>query len=66
MHLNENKFATALAKAGNLTINQLAEKSHLSRQTISLAKSGKGVRLETAARIAVALNCSIEELFDNK
>lgn len=66
MRLNRERFAIALAKAGNLTTKQLAEKSCLSRQTICLAKSGNGVRLETAARIAVALNCSIEELFDYK
>ncbi len=48
----------------NMTIKKLAEKSEVSRQTISCVKSGKGCSPQVAYKIAKALGVGIEELLE--
>lgn len=63
MRINRIKFATELARA-DISSKQLAEKTGLSRVTISNIKQGKGCNRSTAQRIADGLGiplCDIAE-----
>ena len=47
-------------------MEQLAMKSGVSRQTLSLARAGKRIKTDTAAKIAVALDVDIEDLIERR
>ena len=61
MRLCRIKLVTELAKR-NMTSQALAKQAGVSRATISGIKNGKSCSPETAAKIAMALNMSDEEL----
>ncbi len=64
MRLDEIKLAIAMARNGfNLT--KLAQKSGVSRQTLSMIKAGKRCRVDIAVKIAKALNCDVRELLED-
>jgi putative transcriptional regulator len=48
----------------NMNINELAQKSNVSRGTISSIKSGKSCTDTTVGKIAKALNVPVEKLID--
>lgn len=50
----------------NWTIKKLAEKSHVSRQTISCIKAGKSCSPQVAYKIAEALGISLPELLQKE
>ena len=62
MKIDEKKLAMVIARSGGLTMEQLAMKSGVSRQTLSLARAGKRIKTDTAAKIAVALGVDIEDI----
>ena len=64
MRIDEMKFAMVIARAGGLTMEQLAIKSGVSRQTLSLARAGKRIKPDTAAKIAVALDVDISDIIE--
>lgn len=63
MRISALKMQILMAKQ-NMTIKKLAEKSEVSRQTISYIKSGKGCSPQVAYKIAKALGVGIEELLE--
>lgn len=58
------KTLVCLMLEKDMNINKLAEKSDLSRGTISSVKSGKSCTDSTACKIAKALNVPVEQLID--
>lgn len=60
MRIDRVKFAMALARA-DLNVIQLAERSGLSRVTISNVKNGKTCSKETAQKLAKVLGRDIIE-----
>ena len=48
----------------NINIKKLSEKSHVSRATISHAKSGKDVSLDIVAKLAVALEIAVDDILE--
>lgn len=63
MKINSIKLAVAMAKK-NINIKKLSEKSHVSRATISHAKSGKDVSLDIVAKLAVALEIAVDDILE--
>ena len=61
MRINRVKMV-ALMAAHDMTIGKLAERSGISRITISQIKSGKSCAHSTAVAIAAALNVPLEEI----
>ena len=59
--INRLAFAIAVAKA-DLTVNQLAAASGLSRGTLSAVKNGKSCTDDTAQRLADALGVTMDYL----
>lgn len=56
-----------LRKARNMTLNDLAEQVGVTPQCISNYESGlRGVGLDTAAKIAAALNCKVDDLIEKE
>lgn len=58
MRIDRVAFAAALARA-DLTCKQLAERSGVSRVTITSVKSGKSCSKETAEKLAAVLGRDI-------
>lgn len=58
MRIDRVKFAAALARA-DLNVKQLAERSGVSRVTISSIKSGKSCSKDTADKLAKILGRAI-------
>lgn len=63
MRISRIKFAAELARA-DISSKQLAEKTGLSRVTISNIKQGKGCNRSTALRIAEGLGVSIDNILE--
>lgn len=54
-----------LRKARNMTLKDLAEKIGVTAQCVSNYETGKrGLDLESAAIIAAALNCTVDDLIE--
>ena len=64
MKIDEKKLAMVIARSGGLTMEQLAMKSGVSRQTLSLARAGKRIKTDTAPKIAVAMEVDIEDIIE--
>lgn len=62
MRINRVAFAAALARA-DLNVKQLAEKTGLSRATITGVKTGKSCSTETAEKLAAVLG---QEIIDQR
>lgn len=60
MRIDRVKFAASLARA-DLTVNQLAKLSGVSRVTISSVKTGKSCSKNTADKLAAILGYDIIE-----
>ena len=60
MRINREKFAAALARA-DLKLYELAERSGVSRGTITSVKTGKSCSPETARKLAAVLGPEIIE-----
>ncbi len=63
MRINRIKFVAELARA-DMSSKQLAEKTGLSRVTISNIKQGKGCSRTTAQRIAEGLGVSLDDILE--
>lgn len=63
MRIDRIKF-TILITTKDLTLSNLAKMSGVSRQTLSYIKQGKRCSVETAKKIADALNVDVTELID--
>lgn len=61
MRLDRIIFATELARA-DITVQELAKRSSVSRATITAVKSGKTCSPETARKIASGLCVPVENL----
>lgn len=56
-----------LRKAQNMTLRELADKLNVSVQCVSNYEAERrGVDLETASKIAAALNCTVDDLIDKE
>lgn len=64
MKINITKLLIALGEQ-QMSINELSEKSGVSRNTISAIKAGKTCRPDIAGRIAQAINVPLTELIEN-
>lgn len=64
MRLDVTKLLIAIGEQ-QMSIQELAEKSGVSRNTISAIKAGKTCRPDTAGRIAQAINKPLAELIEN-
>ena len=65
MRLDRVRFAAALARR-DITINELAHLSGLSRNTISGVKAGRRCSTETGEKIASALCVKITDLLEEE
>ena len=63
IRINREKFAAALARL-DITGNELAEQTGLSRSTITAIRSGKSVNSETAQKVASILGVEIMKAGD--
>ena len=57
------KLYSYMVKKG-CNCNELADISGLSRSTISMVKNGKRCKKETIIKIAIALDCKVEDLVE--
>lgn len=64
MKLNITKLLIAIGEQ-QMSIGELAEKSNVSRNTVSAIKAGKTCRPDVAGRIAQALNKPLADLIEN-
>lgn len=64
MKFNVTKLLVAIGEQ-QMSIQDVAEKSGISRATISAIKAGKTCRPDVAGRIAQALNKPLAELIEN-
>jgi putative transcriptional regulator len=64
MRINVTKLLLSLGEQ-QMSINELADKSGVSRNTISAIKAGKTCRPDIAGRIAQAINRPLAELIEN-
>lgn len=65
MRIDRTRFVVAMLKRDCTTV-QLAEKTGLSRGTVSAVKNGKRCSDKTANRIAKALGVDVEELLEQE
>lgn len=65
MRIDRVKFAAALARA-NLNSKQLAERSGVSRVTVSAVKNGKGCLENTAEKLAAGLGLPLAEIAERE
>ena len=63
MRIDRVKFAAALARA-DLNVKRLAEKSGVSRPTITSVKSGKSCSEETAKKLAAGLGVPLADILE--
>lgn len=61
MRIDRVKFAAALVRA-DLNGNQLAEKAHVSRGTVTAVRTGKSCSMETAEKLAAGLGVTVAEI----
>ncbi len=61
MRIDRIKFATELARA-DLSVKALAERSGISRVTITSVKSGKSCSLSTAEKLAAGLGVHVKDI----
>lgn len=65
MRIDRVKFAAALARA-DLNSKQLAQRSGVSRVTISAVKNGKGCRTDTAKKLADGLGLPLADITEKE
>lgn len=65
MKIDRISFIMILAKSG-MTGKQLAERSGISRGTVSAIKCGKSCSEETASKLAAALGVPVNELIEKR
>lgn len=63
LKINKNKLGIAMARKG-MSFKELAERSCISRTTLSYINNGKSCRPEVVSKIAVALNVDVIELIE--
>lgn len=61
MHVNKTQLSIAMANSG-MNFKDLAEKSEVSRATLSYINNGKSCRASVLFKIAKALNVTVNEL----
>jgi len=64
MKINVTKLLVAIGEQ-QMSIGELAEKSGVSRNTISAIKAGKTCRPDIAGKIAQALNIPLADLIED-
>lgn len=64
MRIDRIKLAAEIARA-DLKLYQLAEKSGITRATITAIKSGKSCKEETAVKLAAGLGVPLSALVQN-
>ena len=65
MRIDRVKFAAALARA-DLNVKRLAEKSGVSRPTITSVKGGKSCSKETADKLAAGLGVPLASILEGE
>ena len=65
MKINVNKLSIAMARA-EMNFSELANKSKVSRPTLSYIKNGKSCRPDVAAKIAAALGVDVTEIIETE
>lgn len=65
MKINVNKLSIAMARA-EMNFSELANKSKVSRPTLSYIKNGKSCRPDVAAKIAGALGVDVTEIIETE
>ena len=65
MRISKQKLTNATANMG-WNFKTLAERSGVSRTTISLILSGKSCRIETALKLSIALEVKVGELLETE
>lgn len=63
MRIDRIKLATAMLRA-DLSVNALAEKSGLSRVTVTSVKSGKSCSKKTAEKLAFGLGLALADIME--
>lgn len=63
MRIDRVKFAAALARA-DINVKRLAEKSGVSRPTITNVKAGKSCSEETAGKLASGLGVPLADILE--
>lgn len=63
MRIDRERLAAALA-GSSLKVYELAERSGLSRGTVTAIKNGKSCSKDTAQRLAQGLGVSLEQLLE--
>lgn len=63
MRINRKKLMIAMIDQ-DMKVNQLVEKSGLSRCTVSAVRGGKSCSLETVQKVAEALGVEPEEIIE--
>lgn len=63
MRIDRTKLAAALAGSG-LKVYELAERSGLSRSTVTAIKNGKSCSRETAGKLAAGLGLRLDQLLE--
>lgn len=64
MKLNITKLLILLAEK-EMSLQELSEKSGVSRNTVSVIKAGKTCRPDTIGKLARSLEVSVEELIED-
>ncbi len=65
MKINVNKLSIAMART-EMNFSELANKSKVSRPTLSYIKNGKSCRPDVAAEIAGALGVDVTEIIETE
>lgn len=63
MRVDRIKLAAAMIRA-DLSVNALAEKSGLSRVTVTSVKSGKSCSKKTAEKLALGLGLAVSDIVE--
>lgn len=63
MRIDRIKLATAMIRA-DLSVNDLAERSGLSRVTVTSVKSGKSCSRKTAEKLAFGLGLTVSDIVE--
>ena len=65
MRIDRVKLAAEMARA-DLNVKRLAEKSRVSRPTITSVKAGKSCSEETAGKLAAGLGVSLSDILEGE
>lgn len=65
MRIDRVKLATEMARA-DVGVNALAARAGVSRATVTAIKTGKSCNMETAAKLAAALNIPLNCLAEGR